>query len=178
MAGKPRLYFDSCTFIEIAKGRFGETLPAARKAEVETAQRLLAASRDGYIEIFTSTITIAEAVHTGTNPPPQDVKDYFSRLLLSGRDGVITVAPDPFIVELARDLSWDHGIGKGVADRIHVATALRTQCIELITIDGQLAKRLGKTKIETVRLIPATKTGQLPDQYKTRDLFGDQDDHD
>src|SRR5690348_11699840 len=120
----PRLYFDACAFIETAKGRFQKGQTADRAAEADMCHRILKAARDGELQVYTSTLTVAEVVHVGDVPVADDVKKYLERLLLSGRDGVLAVEPSPFIVELARDLTWQHGIKASAIDRIHIASAI------------------------------------------------------
>jgi hypothetical protein len=81
-------------------------------------ERLMRAANDGAIKLYTSTITIAEVVHIGEKPPPSDLKPYIERLILSGRNGIIAVAPSPQIVLLARDLAGtDDLFPKGAADK-------------------------------------------------------------
>jgi len=165
----PNIYFDACAFIEIAKGQFSVAQSPDRVAETKACRQLLTLARNGEIQIYTSTLTIAEAVHIGDVPPKEEAQKFLERLVLSGRDGVIMVSPDPFIVEMARDLTWKNGIAGGVADRIHIASALHAKCDEMISVDGKLAKRANTHKIEGLSIIAAINSRYLPRQ--DNDLF-------
>ena len=162
------IYMDACCFIEVAKGQHGT--PEHRR-ECDVCWQMLKASRDGEIQVYTSTITIAEACHIGDNPPDEKTKAFFERLFLSGRDGVLLVEADPWIMQKARDLSWDHGIGKGAADRIHMASAIIQGCDEALTIDGRLAQRIGHSEFEGVRIVSPLNTTKLPSDYQNAELF-------
>lgn len=120
---KPKAYIDSCCIIEVVKGERGLPLDHPPD-EVDMIRRLMRAANEDQIELYTSIITIAEIVHLGEMPPPPDLKPYIERLILSGRNGFIAIAPSPPIVLLARDIATDDGLGGRVADRLHVATAM------------------------------------------------------
>jgi predicted nucleic acid-binding protein len=167
---KPKAYIDACCIIEAIKGRRGLPLDHP-PAEVEMIETLMRAANDGAIELFTSTITVAEVIHLGEKPPPSDLKSFIERLILSGRNGIIAVAPSPQIVLLARDLAIDEGLWVGVADRLHVATAMSQGITEFYSVDGRLAKRIGNSMIRSLRIITPTAATILPQEYKTNDLF-------
>jgi hypothetical protein len=95
-------YIDACCIIEALKKKRGLTL-SHPVAEVDMIERIMRAAREGDIELFTSMITVAEVVHLGEKPPPADLKPLVERLILSGRDGITSIATSPQIVELARD---------------------------------------------------------------------------
>jgi predicted nucleic acid-binding protein len=167
---KPKGYIDACCIIEAVKGRRG--LPLDHPAtEVEAIETLMRAANDGAVELFTSTITVAEVVHLGDKPPPADLKPLIERLILSGRNGIIAVAPSPQIVLLARDLAVEEGLWVGVADRLHVATAMSQGITEFFSVDGRLAKRTGNSLIRSLHIIPPTAATILPQEYRTNDLF-------
>jgi predicted nucleic acid-binding protein len=166
----PKGYIDSCCIIEAVKGRRG--LPLDHPAnEVDMIERILRAANDGKISLYTSMITVAEVIHLGVKPPPPDLKPYIERLILSGRNGIVAVAPSPQIVILARDLATDDGLWERVADRIHVATAIHMDATEFFSVDGRLAKRIGKSHVRTCRIISPSATVMLPDEYRSDDLF-------
>ena len=172
----PKAYIDACCIIEAVKGRRG--LPLDHPAdEVDMIQRIMRAANDGAISLYTSMITVAEVLHLGTKPPPPDLKPYIERLILSGRNGVVAVAPSPMIVTLARDLAVDEGLWERVADRIHVATALNVGCTEFLSVDDRLAKRIGQSQVHTCRIISPSATSALPMEYKINDLFQGQAAH-
>lgn len=109
----PKLYIDLCCIIEALKLKRG--LPLSHPVEeVRMIEKIMLAARDGEISLQTSMITLSEIIHLGDKPPPPDLKPLVERLLLSGRDGIITTAPSPQIVLLARrprDGRWF--VGKG-----------------------------------------------------------------
>jgi predicted nucleic acid-binding protein len=166
----PKAYIDSCCIIEAVKGRRG--LPLDHPAdEVDMIHRIMRAANDGAVSLYTSMITVAEVLHLGTKPPPPDLKPYIERLILSGRNGIIAVSPSPVIVLRARDLAIDDGLWERVADRIHVATALAVGATEFLSVDGRLAKRIGRSQVEGCRIISPSGTSSLPSEYRTNDLF-------
>jgi predicted nucleic acid-binding protein len=169
----PRLYLDACAIIEIARGKFAKPLTPDqnREAEVDRCNRILQAGRKGDLGVYTSFLTIAEAVHIGDVPPPPEVKDFLTRLILSGEDGVLAVEPDPFVVERARDLTWVDGIREGAMDRIHIASALHVNCTEMVTFDGRIAKRIGRDSIGSLKLVTAVNCSLLPHEYLQDDLL-------
>ena len=114
---------------------------------------------------------MAEIVHLGEKPPPADLKPLVERLILSGRDGITSIATSPQIVELARDLAIDEGLWDGVADRIHVASAITAGVSEILSLDGRLARRLGRSTIRNCNIVSPSQTTILPDAYRADDLF-------
>jgi hypothetical protein len=60
-------------------------------------ERIMRAANDAEISLYTSIITVAEILHLGTKPPPPELKPYVERLILSGRNGIIAIAPSPLI---------------------------------------------------------------------------------
>jgi predicted nucleic acid-binding protein len=166
----PKGYIDACCIIEAVKRRRGLPLGHPLK-EVEMIERIMRAAKDGEITLYTSMITIAEVVHLGTKPPPPDLKPFIERLILSGRNGIIAVAPSPPIVLVARDLATDDGLWERVADRIHVATALSVGATEFLSVDGRLAKRIGRSQVRACRIISPSETTMLSDGYRSDDLF-------
>jgi len=166
----PKIYIDACCIIEALKKQRG--LPLSHPlSEVEMIERIMRAARDEEIELHTSIITVGEVLHLGQKPPPPDLRPHVERLLLSGRDGIIATAPSPQIILLARDLAVVDGLWDGVADRIHVATALTIKAQEFLSVDGRLAKRVGKSDVRGCRIISPASTNLLPDEYRSDDLF-------
>jgi hypothetical protein len=110
-------------------------------------------------------------VYSRRRPPPPELKPYVERLILSGRNGIIAIAPSPLIVLLARDLAVEDGLWERVADRIHVATALNVGANEFLSVDGRLTKRIGRSNVRSCRIVSPSATSGLPDRYKTDDLF-------
>jgi predicted nucleic acid-binding protein len=167
----PKIYIDACCIIEALKKQRG--LPLTHPlSEVDMIERIMRAAREGEIELHTSIITVGEVIHLGTKPPPADLKPQVERLLLSGRNGILATAPSPPIILLARDLAVVDGLWERIADRIHVATALTVKAEEFLSVDGRLAKRIGKSDVRGCRIISPASTSLLPDRYRSNDLFG------
>ncbi len=167
----PKIYIDACCIIEALKKQRG--LPLTHPlSEVDMIERIMRAARDEEIELHTSIITVGEVLHLGTKPPPADLKPQVERLILSGRDGIYATAPTPQIVLLARDLAVVDGLWERVADRIHVATALTVNATEFLSVDGRLAKRIGKSNVRNCRIISPASTNLLPAKYLQNDIFG------
>ena len=139
--------------------------------EAIAMEQILRAARDDNLDVFTSSLTVAEVVHLGPKPPTDDEKELIERLLLSGRDGIQIVEASPFVAMKARDLVWADELYEGAMDRIHVAPALEVGASELLTIDGRLAKKFGKSTVAGCRLITPRDTKLLPNEYRTDDLF-------
>lgn len=168
---KPRIYIDSCCYIDVVKGRHQVALEADRAAQLPFLEGLLLAALDGEIEIWSSTITIAECLNVDPQQTtvPEDVQASFVEILTSG-SAVRLQAVDLFIAEMSRDLRWIHGIhcGRG-ADSIHVATALELKCEELLTtntgkgpLQGKAPEQLAKMGL---RVIQPHQTSLLPPHY-------------
>jgi predicted nucleic acid-binding protein len=172
MADAARVYIDSCCFIDMVKVSVGKVLVADREKNVWFLKRLLEANRDREIEIFTSTITIAECTHIGEERIKETVKSQFSRLLTSGQY-VRLVQVTPFIAEDARDLRWKHGINLKGADGIHIASALDRKCEEFLSTDGRF-KRVNEHSTRLARMGLKIKQGKdtecLPEKYRQLDL--------
>lgn len=166
----PKIYIDACCIIEVLKKRRG--LPLSHPdSEIAWIERVMYAAREGDLELHTSIITVGEVLHLGEKPPPADLKPYVERLLLSGRDGIRATAPTPPIILLARDMAVEDGLWDGVADRIHVATALTVKAEEILSVDGRLAKRLKKSDVRGCRIVSPSETTLLPDRYRQHDIF-------
>lgn len=173
MPNKPRVYIDSCYYIDVAKGRLSLTLDPGRDAHIPFVEKLLIAALNDDIEIWASTFVMAEclAVEKSDMNVPTDVREMFSRILGAGNP-VKMQAVDVFIAERARDLRWVHHIKcGGGADSIHVATALELGCEEFISTNvkrGPLnADASAKLATMGLRVIEAPQTSVLPAHYHT-----------
>src|SRR6516164_4296456 len=125
MSSKPRLYVDSCCFIESVKHRKGIPLSGdAKEKELREKdcwffRKLCDASRGGAIQLVTSVLSVAECLHVDEAPgPSQETRDLFVDFLTSGTV-VDLVEPDVFVGERARDLFWQDGILLSGADSLH-----------------------------------------------------------
>jgi predicted nucleic acid-binding protein len=150
------------------KGERG--LPLDHADDADMTVRLLRASRDGAIECWTSMMAIAEVLRVGEGPPDVQVQLRIQNLLLSGRDGVFVHGISPSVVIKARDLYWVDGLKERAADRLHVATALDLGCVEILSVDGRLARKFDRTKIASCALRSARETRNLPDEYRQDSL--------
>ena len=180
----PRVYFDSCCFIDLIKHGRGLSLASdaaedrKRKDDCWFLGRLCDASRDGAIRIVTSMLTISECVHLGDGPAiDQETKDTIDAYLMSG-SVVDLIEADIFVAEKARSLSWDNLIRLKGADLIHLATSLERGCREFITTDHKIHRRgsrftknLPELKKAGFRIVRASDTRQLPDEFRMEDMF-------
>lgn len=117
---RPRLYIDSCDFIEAIKNSEGVPTDPTRANDIWYIRRCLEASRAGEIEVITSMLTIAEVRRAG-NAPTDRVKRVIRSVLTSGK--IVTLAEmTQGIAEKARDLHWEHGVNLGV---LTLSTLLR-----------------------------------------------------
>lgn len=168
MTGK--LYVDACCIIEALKGKLGRPLDHPAE-EVDMIQRVLRAGRDGKIKVYTSMLSVAEVLHVGEKPPPDDIKMLIERWLLSGRDGISIVSVTPDIATGARDLAWAQGVYARSVDLLHVASAVSVGASELLSVDGRLRRKVGRDQVKGCRLINASETQLLPADYLTDSLF-------
>jgi predicted nucleic acid-binding protein len=167
MADNPRLYLDSCCFIDMVKVAVGRALTSDRQNDAWYLKQITQANRDGELDVFTSVIAIAECTHVGDGQTTPQVRTSFQSLLMSGQY-VRLVQPTPFIASDARDLKWTHGISVRGADAIHIASALDRKCEEFITTDDQAKKLAAKATLLALglRIIRASETKCLPDKYR------------
>jgi hypothetical protein len=167
------VYIDSCCFIDVAKGRHKVALEADRAVELQYIEGLILASHDGQVEVWSSTLAIAECLNIDPRQSrvPDEVQATFLKLLTSGSP-VKTQAVDFFVAEKSRDLRWVHGIpcGRG-ADSIHVATALELECVEFLTTNKKKGPLQGKTPEQLAKfglgVILPHQTAVLSPQYIT-----------
>ncbi|MHA6691583.1 type II toxin-antitoxin system VapC family toxin [Devosia sp. A449] len=165
-----RVYLDACCFIEMLKEE--RKLPLDHPEDADMTKRLLNASRDGKIEVWTSMMTVAEVLRVDRMQEPDEaLKNRIERLLLSGKDGVQVHGMSPFVAIRARDLYWNEGFSEKAADRIHVATALDLGCDEMLSVDGRLKKKFDRSKIGQCDLRAVRDTRNLPGEYRQNSLF-------
>lgn len=180
MADKRGVYIDSCCFIDIVKTYVGKSMTTDKESDVWFLKRLLEAHRDGEINIFTSTLSIAECRHAGDDDIRDEVKSQFNRLLLSGQY-VRLVQMTPFIAQDARDLRWVHNItGIKGPDSIHVASAIAMKCEEFLSSDGKLEKvgaQSGPLSRLGLYVKRASDTACLPAKYRQMELGDGQSKH-
>ncbi len=165
-----RVYLDACCFIEMLKEE--RKIPLDHPEDADITRRLLQASRDGKIEVWTSMMTVAEVLSIDRTQSPDDgLKNRIDRLLLSGRDGVKVHGMSPFVAIRARDLYWNEGLKEKAADRIHIATALDLGCDEILSVDGRLKKKFNRSIIGQCALRGVKDTRNLPGEYRQTSIF-------
>ncbi len=168
---KPRIYLDSCCFIDLAKIKIGKTV-TGREQDVWVLQKLLEAAGNEEVALYTSTLSIAECTHAD-GVVDNEVKEYFSKLLTSGQY-VMLLQPTVFIAEDARDLRWKHKISLRGSDLIHIASAMERKCHEYLTGEFQTKSPEDKVKIEKLDL-SIRRPGEslyLPNHYRQGDFLG------
>lgn len=135
-------------------------------------KQIIKAAKDGKIKVFTSSLSIAECTHIqGEDNPSDKTKRFFDTLLVSGKSGVELVQPILAIIEKARNLRWVHGIPlKGAPDAIHVASALISECGELLTTDKKILNKNDKLHELGLKVCEPEETALLPDKYRQEDL--------
>lgn len=175
---KPRVYMDSCCYIDVAKGRNAVALDPAAAAELPFVEALLLAAYDGAIEVWSSSLTIAECltIDATQDDVPEAVRDTFRSLLMGGLPVRIN-AVDVFVAERARDLRWQGIRCGGGADGLHVATAIDLACEEFITTNRRRGPLQGETPAKLaklgLRVVLPHQTAVLPVQYQPKKLFRD-----
>lgn len=167
---------DSCCFIDMVKVDLN--LPSkpnsSRLSDVWFSKRMCDAAKNGDLEIYSSTLTLAECLHGGDSKGIKiindDVKNMFEKFLSSGRI-VKPIMADFFIGIDARDLYWKHNILLSGSDAIHVASALSVSCEEFITSDERIKKHqklitaIPEIKKLSLSVIRASDTKLLPSDY-------------
>jgi predicted nucleic acid-binding protein len=165
-ANPPKVYCESCCFIDLAKKQHGVTTDPARDRHLWFAEQILRAGRAGDLQVYTLTLTTVECLHIDRQYTPEIQRIF--KTLLSGASGIIPIQPDPFVVERARDLRWVHNLTLKPFDSLHVAAALEVGCTEFITTDGGILKRFDQLNSASLglRAIMAADTRMLPEGYK------------
>lgn len=149
MSSKPKIYLDSCCFLDMLQHTVKIGDKSSRTAHVFYLRKLLQFAKTGGAEIFTSTLTVAECTHVidvaqSTQPKiyTDEIKRLIDGMLMSAKSGVMPVQPTPNIVKAARDLLWVHGVAHKAMDAIHIATAMHLKCDYLLTTDVPLKDKM------------------------------------
>jgi predicted nucleic acid-binding protein len=176
MATRPRIYIDSCCFIDLVKHEVGN-LPDTANADFWYTKRLLEAHRNEDVEVVTSVLSVGEcvAVEKGQATVPTDVQDHFRRLLMSGQYLNLRQTT-PRTGMIAQELRWKHGLVFGGPDALHFATAIEAKAVEFITNDARLTKPkvavvLPALAAAGLRLLRPSGTSHLPDSYRQGDMI-------
>lgn len=133
MSSIPRVYSDANPIIELAKFAKGTSNPLFQE-DVWVMKQLLKAADNNVVDLYTSTISVAECVAAGDDWGI-DTQEFFVGVLTSGRMFKL-VQDSIFVAERARDLRWKDNIRLGGMDAIHIASALESKCTEFLTWDA------------------------------------------
>jgi len=179
MAKNPRIYIETCCLIDyMTQIEHKKSLPPDpdKEKDLWSIQHLLKAARDHEIDLYTSTLTIAECLHCHDegSPPSEETQRVINSVLTSG-EVIILLQADYFAAIEARNLRWKHGINLGGADGLHVASAIRKECNEFATTDPGILKRKEQLRKFNLLVINPRETSYIPDKYRIADLFDGQD---
>ena len=171
MANLPRIYVDACPIIDLVKHRLQMKSADDRQKDAWFMDRLIQAAKLRKVELFTSTLTIAECTHVNDQKKDKEAQPFFLGLLASGKSGFALVQPTVAIAEQARNLRWIHGLALKGADAVHVASALAMKCDEFITTDskGLLKRAEGLAKLN-LRMSRPSETQLLPPEFLQENL--------
>lgn len=171
MTNKPRVYLDSCCFIDVVKESVGN-LPTDRTNDVWYIKKILEAHRAGVLIAHTSVVAIGECVATerGQTSIAPEVQERFRSLLTSGQY-VQLLNPTPETQVLVQKFRWEHRLVLGAIDALHFAASLERGCSEFITTDDRLKKNKVTDAIAVLadlnlKMIRASATTLLPDNYR------------
>ncbi len=176
MANKSKLkvYFDTTCFIDAAQHQMGVSQNKIIEAQVWFYKKMLEASRAGDIEVFTSMLTVTEALFIRDDDDNkvhnEEVKRLFKGLLTSGKGGVTLIQPHLRIVLRARDFRWKDGVNLKPYDSVHLACALDRQCSEFITTDPDFLNKADVIGKLGTKPILAPETIALPAKYRTQSM--------
>lgn len=167
MSTTPRIYSDANPIIELAKWA-KNVHDTAREADLVVMEQLLKAANNGLVNMYTSSISVAECVAVGDDWGP-DVQDFFNGVLTSGR--MFSLVQDTiFVTEYARDLRWKHNIRLSGMDAIHVASAIENKCIEFLTwdlgINSKSQIKIDFLASQGIQCITPSQTQSLPPLYR------------
>jgi hypothetical protein len=167
MSSAPRIYSDACPIIELAKKSLGTHDPA-RSLDLDYLEQMLKAAHNEDIDLFTSSISMAECTHAGGDWS-QPIQEFFIGVLSSGTMFKL-VQDSIFVVEEARQLRWKHNIALGGMDAIHVASAIEAQCTEFMTWDTGISKpkfaaRAAALALHGICVITPCQSRLIPPHY-------------
>src|SRR5213593_3953082 len=165
MSDKPKVYVESDPLIDLVKIKVGVPPKSGGEKDVWFVERILEAARAGELEVFTSTLSIAECTHVSDPAKLDRAKPFFVGLLASGKSGIQLIQTTLSVVERARNLRWFNAVNLSGADSIHVASALHLRCDELLTGDGKILGLASTIEPMGLRVCHPSETGSLPEKY-------------
>lgn len=167
MSSVPRIYSDANPIIELAKKSLGTHDPA-RTLDLEYLEQMLKAANNGDLDLFTSSISMAECTHAGGDWS-QPIQEFFIGVLSSG--SMFKLVQDSiFVAEQARQLRWKHNISLSGMDAIHVASAIEANCGEFLTWDLGIGKPKSAAKaaalaLHGIKVISPAQSQLIPPNY-------------
>lgn len=177
MTAKPRIYLDSCCFIDVVKEHVG-VLPTERTNDVWFIKKILEAHRGGHLIAHTSLIAVGECLAVGESQDvvAEEAKARFRALLTSGQY-LQLLHPTPKTPRLIQDFRWVHNLILGSADAIHFASALEIGCTEFVTTDSRIAGKKVAAAVATMgtlglRVVAAHNTALLPNSFTQGTIHG------
>ena len=173
MADLPRIYIEACPFIDMAKYKAMISLEGEAERNVWFTKQLIQAAKDGKLEAYTSSLSIAECTHISepnTPVPSDDIKHFYDGLLASGKSGIRLVQPTLAIMERARKFRWSDGIYLKPVDTIHLASAIVMKCSEFLTTDQRILDKTSEFQRFHLRICRPSNTDLLPSEYRQGDF--------
>jgi hypothetical protein len=172
MSSVPRIYCDANPIIELAKYA-KKTHDPNRERDLWFMQQMLRAAQNEEIDLFTSTISVAECVSAGDDWD-NEVQEFLVGTLTSGRMFKL-VQDSIFVAERARDLRWKDNIRLKGMDAIHVASALNADCSEFLTWDKDMGSNKVAAKVTALaalglRVTVPSGTQKLPSFYLSESI--------
>ena len=131
MADGRRIYWDACVWI----GLLNE-----HPERVVNCREVIRLARAGDVQIWTSSIAIVEVFKVRRAPEEQEaeaLRDVAFEDYVQQQDFVVEVQVDHDIAIAARRLLRAYPVLRKPNDAIHLATALRYDCAELHTYNGE-----------------------------------------
>ncbi|MDX6480371.1 MAG: hypothetical protein QOG85_881 [Gaiellaceae bacterium] len=147
-------YLDACVYIWPLAGPHSDDPQAPEKRRI--SREVIELAEKGSFQVYASTLIETEVVRAPGQPPLSAVQEQ----AISGffeRNFFVWLEVDRLIAQKARQLVRDHG-WKG-PDAIHVATALRAECDQLLTWDGKLRKNQPSYTVEGLEICLPHTTG-------------------
>ncbi len=147
MANKiPPIYWDSCVFID------GHQKTAGR---IEHIDRYVARARSNDVRIVTSCMAVAEVAKIDkANPLSEEHRRQIAQFF--DNDFVSIVPVDRPVSKMAAELVRKFGLKP--PDAIHVASALRTQCLRMYTYDDKSGLLALDKSIDGLRIVIPSQT--------------------
>ena len=160
----PRLYIDTCCFIDLIQYK-PQDQNNPQSEEIWFLRKIFEASKNGDIELMTSYLTIAEFRRGQKNQVTDETKRLIESVLMSGTFVKLAQVTKSIAI-LARDLDWENGIQLSGADAIHISTALKMECQEFLTSDKRILRHSDQLKHKNIIPVTPSNTTLLPHNYR------------